>query len=100
MYAIDLNGLNPSDRSRIRAIGFDAWLDETADKQLAKPQSRTPSNPASHITRKQRTCGACGKTFYAVRSDAKYCSRRCRQRACYHAVAIPTDNAFCEAQNQ
>jgi hypothetical protein len=30
MIGVDIDGLNPEDQSRIRAIGLSAWLDEVA----------------------------------------------------------------------
>ncbi len=36
--------------------------------------------------RKDKVCESCGKTFTPKRSDAKYCSNACRQRAYRQSV--------------
>ena len=37
----------------------------------------------TRLTKKQwRLCTACDNEFYAIRSDARFCSARCRQRFC------------------
>jgi endogenous inhibitor of DNA gyrase (YacG/DUF329 family) len=36
--------------------------------------------------RGERTCEECGEAFVPVRTDAKFCSIRCKQRAYRHRV--------------
>jgi len=43
--------------------------------------------------RKDMVCPVCEKTFTPKRSDAKYCSNACRQKAYRNSV---TDNASCQ----
>ena len=43
--------------------------------------------------RKDRTCQTCGNTFTPKRSDAKFCSNACRQKAYRENV---TDTARCQ----
>jgi len=43
--------------------------------------------------RKDVVCPVCEKTFTPKRSDAKYCSNACRQKAYRNSV---TDNASCQ----
>ena len=44
-------------------------------------------------SRKNMVCPVCAKTFTPKRSDAKYCSNACRQKAYRDSV---TDNASCQ----
>lgn len=37
--------------------------------------------PRKNPTRSELECDGCGQTFSAIRSDARYCSSACRQRA-------------------
>ena len=111
--SIDCYGLNKEDQKRIEEIGLWRWMDEAA-KQKVAPKSVCDSTPTlphdaleygrrqkANITKKPRICAVCDKTFYARRSDALYCSQRCRQEGNYRKVLkqditppIPTDNAF------
>jgi hypothetical protein len=86
--AIDINGLNPCDRKRIEQIGFDRWLDEVAD---APPTCQNPAAEPKKSKRKtRRNCARCGTSFLAKRGDARYCSVKCRIRACRYPTE--TDN--------
>jgi hypothetical protein len=87
-HATDINGLNPCDRERIEQIGFDQWLDEVAD---ALPTSQKHAAEPRKAKRKTgRNCARCGTSFLAKRADAKYCSLKCRIRACRYPTE--TDN--------
>lgn len=47
-----------------------------------------------HEARKDMVCPVCGKTFTPKRSDAKYCSNACRQKAYRNSVtAAPSCQA-------
>ena len=37
---------------------------------------------ARQVEKQWRLCAACDNEFYAIRSDARFCSARCRQRFC------------------
>jgi hypothetical protein len=79
-HAIDINGLNVCDRNRIEQIGFDRWLDEIAD---APPTVQKPAaEPRKSKRKTKRNCVRCGTSFLAKRADARYCSVKCRIRAC------------------
>jgi hypothetical protein len=85
--AIDIGGLNSSDRARIEQIGFDAWLDEVSDQKTAGTQ----------ITRQHRhrkKCAICEAFFLATRADAQYCSHKCQLRGNRRGLAFrgPTEN--------
>jgi len=116
---IDCYGLNKEDQKRIEEIGLRRWMDEVANQRVA-PGGMWDSTPTlphdvledrrlqkANVTKRPRICAVCDKTFYARRSDALYCSQRCRQKGNYRKVLkqdstppIPTDNAFGEAENQ
>jgi hypothetical protein len=70
--AIDINGLNSSDRDRIEEVGFNRWLGEVAEQKAAGTQA------ARHRHRKR--CAVCKAVFLATRADAKYCSHKCQLR--------------------
>jgi hypothetical protein len=70
--AIDINGLNSSDRDRIEEVGFDIWLDEVSNSKAARGQI------ARHRHRKQ--CAVCQAVFLATRADAQYCRHKCQLR--------------------
>ena len=101
----NIEGLNQPDKERILAIGFDAWLDEVAAApQAVGPQVQSLSDDAlafkQRFTRDLCTCVVCTTPFYAKRSDAVYCSTRCRVKACRRQMrrnGNVTDNAFCGA---
>ena len=44
-------------------------------------QPRVRSKPHERLTSYDVDCTVCGSTFTATRSDARYCSGPCRQRA-------------------
>ena len=89
-HAIDINGLNPCDRKRIEQIGFDRWLDEVAD---APPTcQKHAAEPTKSKRKTRRNCVRCGTSFLAKRADAKYCSVKCRIRACRYPSE--TDNVL------
>ena len=116
---IDCYGLNKEDQKRIEEIGLRRWMDEVANQKVA-PKCKCDSTTTlphdaleyrrrqkANITKRARICAVCDKTFYARRSDALYCSQRCRQKGNYRkslkqrsTPPIPTDNAFCETENQ
>jgi hypothetical protein len=52
------------------------WM---ADKPLLSP-SRVDATPQPRKRRTSRLCAVCTKEFLAKRSDAVYCSNRCRIR--------------------
>ena len=108
---IDCYGLNMEDQKRIEEIGLWRWMDEVANQKVAPTLPHDAleyrRRQKTNITKKPRICAVCDKTFYARRSDALYCSQRCRQKGNYRKVLkqgstspIQTDNAFCEARNQ
>jgi hypothetical protein len=92
MIGINIDGLAEEHQTRIRQIGLWAWMDEQSGRQQP---SRTPASvpaptalpilvkPAESITRHRRECVTCGRVFYSKRSDAKYHSPACRQKAHY-----------------
>ena len=117
--SIDCYGLNKSDQKRIEEIGLWCWMDEVENQKVAPERICDSTTTLSHdaleyrrrqkanITKRARICAVCDKTFYARRSDALYCSQRCRQKGNYRkslkqgsTPPIPTDNAFCETENQ
>lgn len=65
---IDIDGLNDTDKIRIRQIGLRRWMDE-----VSRPQRSGRGGT--------KKCEVCGKRFAIERSTAKYCSEKCRQRA-------------------
>ena len=78
--AIDINGLNRSDRNRIERVGFDTWLDEVSNPNVSScPIVR-------HRHRKQ--CAVCEAVFLATRADAKYCSHKCQLRGNRRGLAF------------
>jgi hypothetical protein len=84
--AIDIQGLNRSDRDRIEEVGFNFWLDEVANP-----------NEGTHLTRQHRhrkKCAVCEVVFLATRDDAKYCSHKCQLRGNRRGLAFrgPTEN--------
>jgi hypothetical protein len=90
-HAIDINGLNPCDRDRIEEIGFDRWLDEVADEPpTCVNHAGAVSRPRKSRRKTRRNCVRCGNSFLAKRADAKYCSLKCRVRACRYPTE--TDN--------
>ena len=94
--AIDIGGLNSSDRERIEELGFEAWLDELADKPPSAAVPKTNSaalQPTRSKRRTRRNCIRCGDSFLAKRFDAKYCSVKCRIRASRYPIGqTETDN--------
>jgi hypothetical protein len=78
--AIDINGLNRSDRNRIEEVGFTCWLDEVANSNAAGTQV------ARHRHRKQ--CVVCEAVFLASRADAQYCSHKCQLRGNRRGLAF------------
>jgi hypothetical protein len=89
-HAIDINGLNPCDRKRIEEVGFDRWLDEVADAPPTCQKQAAELRKAKRKTR--RNCVRCGTSFLAKRADAKFCSVKCRIRACRYPSE--TDNVL------
>jgi hypothetical protein len=61
---ISIDGLNPPDRQRIEEVGFDRWLNETADAPPAK-------KPTSKVRAKIALC----------RSGSKCLNASCRRAA-------------------
>jgi hypothetical protein len=93
LLGVDIGGLEPTARERIEVIGFDAWLDEVAG----------PVRPGARARRECKTpcvCSICSKEFFAERSDAVYCSSRCRNRGARrglrHRGLNDAINAICE----
>ena len=41
-----------------------------------------------------RECATCGETFQGTRSDSRYCSSACRQRAYRHRQAVTANGTF------
>lgn len=79
LLGVDIGGLDPVARERIEVIGFDAWLDEVAGTGTAM----LPMGNKSRTKRECKvrcTCVIDGKEFFAQRSDAVYCSARCRDK--------------------
>src|ERR1700737_2303655 len=79
--AIDIHGLNLSDRIRIEEKGFNAWLDEVSNPKAAGMQIAR-----QHRHRKQ--CVVCEAVFLASRADAKYCSHKCQLRGNRRGLAF------------
>ena len=79
----DLGGLSCADRVRIEAIGFNAWMSEqgTPTPEPTGTLSGGALEYRQHQRRTWVTC-VCGKRFLAKRRSARYCSDKCRQRAC------------------
>ena len=110
--SIDCHGLNKEDQKRIEEIGLWCWMVEVENQKVAPERICDSTTTLPHdaleyrrrqanITKRARICAVCDKTFYARRSDALYCSQRCRQKGNYRKVLkqditrpIPTDNAF------
>src|SRR2546427_309276 len=96
---IDLNKTNgsspPTDNITIEDEVL--TLEEVANQKVA-PKRICDSTPTlthdaleyrrrqANITKRPRICAVCDKTFYARRSDALYCSQRCRQKDNYRKV--------------
>ena len=83
--AIDIQGLNRSDRDRIEEVGFNRWLDEVANP-----------NEGNHVARHRhrKKCAVCEVVFLSTRDDAKYCSHKCQLRGNRRGLAFrgPTGN--------
>jgi hypothetical protein len=79
--SIDINGLNPCDRSRIEEVGFDRWLDEVTTPNAAGTQ-------VSRHHRYRKKCAVCEAVFLATRADAKYCSHKCQLRGNRRGLAF------------
>jgi hypothetical protein len=95
-HAIDINGLNPCDRKRIEQVGFDRWLDEVAD--AAPTCQKHAAEPRKAKRKTRRNCVRCGASFLAKRADARYCSVKCRIRACRHPTE--TDNLLATSETR
>jgi hypothetical protein len=56
---------------------------ERADEEAAKrrPARQWRLSPPPRPESPMLACASCGRTFSAARSDARYCSGRCRVRA-------------------
>jgi ribosomal protein S27AE len=94
-HGIDTNGLNPCDRDRIKKVGFDRWLDEVCNAQspASLKHAADVSEPRKSKRKTRRDCVRCGSSFLAKRADARYCSVKCRIRACRHPDSpSETDN--------
>jgi hypothetical protein len=66
---------------------LDALERGRADRAVLKAFAVSPKvdqKPTARRTR--RSCGGCSRSFMAVRSDALYCSSKCRQRATRRAA--------------
>src|SRR5437588_5064784 len=65
-------------------------MDEVANQKVAPTLPHDAleyrQRQKTNITKKPRICAVCDKTFYARRSDALYCSQRCRQKGNYRKV--------------
>lgn len=90
LHGINISGLDPTARERIEEIGFDAWLNEVA----GSVRTGTPAGKSERQCKVRCTCSICAKNFFAQRSDAVYCSARCRdkgrRRGLHHrAVRMP-----------
>ena len=80
---IDCYGLNEGDRRSIQELGFYRWLEHQSFPSYphdAGPQNEFRGSRDENLTRKRLECVICGKTFYAQRSDAKYCGDRCKKK--------------------
>ena len=83
-------------------VGFERWLDEVAANPIAartvpikNPAIASASGPKKSKRKTRRNCARCGSSFLAKRSDAKYCSVKCRIRASRHPDSqTETDNIF------
>ena len=78
--AIDIQGLNRSDRDRIEDVGFNAWLDEVANHNASAQIAR------QHRHRKK--CAVCEVVFLSTGDDAKYCSHKCQLRGNRRGLAF------------
>jgi ribosomal protein S27AE len=93
--ATDIGGLNLCDRNRIEEVGFDRWLDEVcnAPPPISLKHAAEVSEPRKSKRKTRRNCVRCGGSFLAKRADARYCSVKCRIRACrYPDSRSETDN--------
>ncbi len=83
---ISMSGLSAEDQARIAEIGFDCWLDETADRQEAAKQARKEAATVQQATKLcalgSRCCRASNRRGYPVsRRYSDYCSSACLARA-------------------
>jgi ribosomal protein S27AE len=93
--ATDIGGLNLCDRERIEEVGFNSWLDEVCKTTTpaSLKHAAEVSEPRKSKRKTRRDCVRCGSSFLAKRADARYCSVKCRIRACRHPYSpIETDN--------
>jgi predicted nucleic acid-binding Zn ribbon protein len=79
--AIDINGLNSSDRNRTEEVGFNAWLDEVSNPKAAGMQ-------IARQHRHRKKCAVCEAVFLATRADAQYCSHKCQLRGNRRGLAF------------
>jgi hypothetical protein len=80
-HGIDIGGLSQADRQHIEELGLNAWLSEAEKAQLQKRiTQRSAAKIQNRSSRTRKPCVICGKEFLAKRTDAVYCSDRCKMR--------------------
>jgi hypothetical protein len=82
-HGVDIGGLSQADRQRIEELGLNAWLSEVEREQEQK-RITVRSKIQNRSSRTRKSCVICGKEFLAKRTDAVYCSDRCKMRGSRH----------------
>ena len=76
---VSIDGLSAENQARIQQIGFVAWMEEIATGKKFSEASAEETKTLKRRTR--RPCVRCGNSFLAKRTDARFCSGKCRIRA-------------------
>ena len=64
-----------------RPMAFDCWVAPWVNKLCSLACQRERRNARRRVVHQPRLCDGCGESFTPTRSDARFCSNACRQRA-------------------
>jgi hypothetical protein len=84
LHGISISGLSVTDRERIAAVGFDAWLDEIGATKPTPAPTTAPAIPQTatkRCTLKSNCLNARNRRGAPVAGAGEYCSAACRGAA-------------------